>query len=365
MKILSKQDLHDILYGCTILGTGGGGTIESGLSRVEAALAAGKEFKLCSMDEMKDDDWLCVPYFCGALTYGDGEDPLARLKKMDEPAPLLAFEAMEEYLGVRFEGVLSTALGGGNTAEAFYVAAMKDRVIVDADPAGRSVPELQHSTFFVYDIPITPMAVADAYGDTAILPKAADDFRAEDWVRALAVASNNSVGVIDHPGTAGTMRGKLIDGAISYALEIGKARRLALEAGKNAADKVTAAGKGKILFKGTIGKAEWESREGFTFGDIYVDGEADSEYAGHDYRIWYKNENIISWLDGQIHATVPDLICVIDDKTGEPVQNPRAEVGMDVTVFALPAPKEWTTSRGLEVFGPKHFGYDIEYKPIV
>jgi DUF917 family protein len=32
---LTRQDLYDILYGCTILGTGGGGSPESGISRID------------------------------------------------------------------------------------------------------------------------------------------------------------------------------------------------------------------------------------------------------------------------------------------------------------------------------------------
>ena len=29
----------------------------------------------------------------------------------------------------------------------------------------------------------------------------------------------------------------------------------------------------------------------------------------------------------------------------------------------LPAPAAWTTQRGLEVFGPRSFGYDVDYTP--
>ncbi|MCE1255034.1 MAG: DUF917 domain-containing protein, partial [Anaerolineae bacterium] len=46
MKVLSKQDLYDILYGATILGTGGGGSLENGLKLIDKALAMGKEFRL-------------------------------------------------------------------------------------------------------------------------------------------------------------------------------------------------------------------------------------------------------------------------------------------------------------------------------
>ena len=39
---LNKKDLFDILYGCTILGTGGGGSLEQGLENVYKAIDEGK-----------------------------------------------------------------------------------------------------------------------------------------------------------------------------------------------------------------------------------------------------------------------------------------------------------------------------------
>ena len=46
MKKLTLQEIKDTLVGCTILGTGGGGSLESGLEAVEKAWNAGHEFKL-------------------------------------------------------------------------------------------------------------------------------------------------------------------------------------------------------------------------------------------------------------------------------------------------------------------------------
>ena len=39
MKKLSKQDIIDILYGCTVLGTGGGGSLEKGLAMLQYHMA--------------------------------------------------------------------------------------------------------------------------------------------------------------------------------------------------------------------------------------------------------------------------------------------------------------------------------------
>ena len=49
------------------------------------------------------------------------------------------------------------------------------------------------------DVSIAPLAVASKFGDVAIISEVVDDFRAEAIVRAIAVASQNTVGVTDHP----------------------------------------------------------------------------------------------------------------------------------------------------------------------
>ena len=364
MQKLTKQDLYDILYGCTILGTGGGGKLEQGLSLVDRALDAGNEFILADLNEIPDDALIACPYYCGSISpiTPEQEAKYAALPHIDEEPALRAFRILEEYEGKKFYGAISTELGGSNTAVAFYVAAMMGIYIIDADPAGRSVPELQHSTFFINNLQITPMAVANEFGDTVIVKDVVDDFRAEALVRAMAVASKNHVGVADHLTTARKLKKAVIPGAISYALKIGRAYRQAKEDNKDLAAELAKAGSGYVIFRGIVRDLKWQDKDGFTIGDTIIEG--DREFEGSDYRIWFKNENIISWRNGKIDVTVPDLICIVSDDTKQPVTNPNFEPGLRVSVIGLPAPKEWRTSEGLKVFGPKHFGYDIEYVPI-
>jgi DUF917 family protein len=68
MRKLNHQELIDILVGATILGTGGGGSLENGIHKIEHALAAGKEFNLVSIDELAPDDVIGTPYSCGAIS---------------------------------------------------------------------------------------------------------------------------------------------------------------------------------------------------------------------------------------------------------------------------------------------------------
>ena len=87
------------------------------------------------------------------------------------------------------------------------------------------------------------------------------------------------------------------------------------------------------------------------------------EFAGRTLKIWYQNENIIAWLDGQPWITAPDLICLFNEDEDLPQLNPYGDAGTHQSVICLPAPEEWTSPRGLELFGPRFFGFDLDYAP--
>lgn len=363
MKIFNKQNMIDLLYGCTVLGTGGGGGLEEGLEMMEEDFAAGRELQVVDVNDIPDDAYVATPYGCGAPTPAEGvelPEQYKRLPQVEGSPTILAFKKLEEFMGQKFYAVSSTELGGANTAEALHIACMLGIPIADADPAGRSVPELQHSTYYIKKVPIAPMGLATQFGDVAILSEVYDDLRAEDLVRAMAVASNDLIGVVDHPTTGKIYRESVIVGALSYALRVGELLREAKESGTNAAYLIAEKENGKVLFNGTVTAVPWETVDGFNIGEIQLSGI--QAYEGETYRIWYKNENLISYRNDEIDVTCPDLICVFD-KEGTPVTNPDAKVGMEVTVIALPAPAIWQTPEGLECFGPKYFGFDVEYVP--
>lgn len=365
MKKLTRENLMDILYGCTIVGTGGGGSLQRGIDKIDAALKLGKEFILVDFDELGEEDLIATPYSCGAISPLTEEEikKYAGLEEASEDIHVLALREMEKYLGKEVKAVISTELGGGNTATAFYAGAMSGKYIVDGDPAGRSVPELQHSTYYLNNIKIQPMALVNKFGESAILTNVVNDFRAETLVRALAVASQNTIAVVDHIETAKVLKNAVIRNAISETMILGEAFRKAKEEGRDIASEVACAGRGEVIFRGKISKNDWGTVEGFTVGDMTMQGMG--EYSGSQFKIWYKNENIITWKNGEYDVTVPDLVCVFDEDSKEPLLNPFGEEGMNVSVIVLPSPKEWTTEAGLDLFGPKSFGYDIDWKPYV
>ena len=252
MRELNREDLMNILLGCTILGTGGGGSLEEGIRSIDEALEAGKKFRLVTFDELDPEAVIGTPYACGAISPLTEEEKkkYARLKETDESMYLLNMKQLERFLGRDVSAVISTELGGGNTATAFYVGAMTDRFIVDGDPAGRSVPALQHSTYYLKGVPMCPMAVMNEFGEGAVFTNVYDDERGEDLVRALAVVSRNTIAVMDHVNTAAVLKDAVIRGAISFAEKIGKAFRETKAAGGDYVAAVTEAGKRKAHVPG-------------------------------------------------------------------------------------------------------------------
>ena len=58
----------------------------------------------------------------------------------------------------------------------------------------------------------------------------------------------------------------------------------------------------------------------------------------------------------------PDLICVVDSVSGDGIGTEALRYGQRVDVLALPAPEIFLTPRGLELVGPRAFGFDFDYR---
>ncbi len=200
-------------------------------------------------------------------------------------------------------------------------------------------------------------------GDTVIVTRVAGDARAEALVRALAVASRNLVWVADHALPWGDLRDVVICGAVGLAQRVGEALRRGARgrAGRGRG------GRGRLRRPRRLPRprrrpSTWEERDGFTWGELELAGEAAD--AGSSYRIWSKNENLLAWRDGVPDVTAPDLICCFSAETGEPVTNPHHEPGAAVTVVGIPAAPQWRTAAGVATLGPRHFGFDLDFVPL-
>ncbi|MGC8699131.1 MAG: DUF917 domain-containing protein [Candidatus Acidifodinimicrobium sp.] len=362
MRSLTLEDAIDVLYGSTVLGTGGGGNLEKGLLKIKNNFSEGKTLSLASLEDVPENEIVASPYYVGSIS------PEENRVKKNFPIKikneiLYAFTSLEEYMKRKFYGCIATELGGGNTAAAMDVAMNLQIHLIDADPAGRAVPAVQHSSFFIENVPIAPLSMANKFGDLIIIDSITDDFKAEEIIRNVATQSENSVAVVSQPTTGLILKRVVIPNTITLAERIGKVLRTSSKEGKDPVPEMLLAGKGYFLFEGRVSKdTEWKDEGGYTVGQFEIKGTR--KFEGHNYKVWFKNENIISWFDGRPDVSAPDLISVVDRETGFPITNPYLKEGMNVAVIGFKSPDEWRKTKALEIFTPKSFGFNIEYVSI-
>lgn len=365
MKELTRLDISDILHGCAVLGTGGGGELSEGFGYIEAAFAQGKNFTMLELDEVPNGKKLCTPYMLGALTpiSSEEEREYAQLPRVNTIPMLAAYERLKALTGDDYYGTICCELGGSNTAISFYLAAMTDGYIIDADPAGRAVPEITHSTYYFNGLPAAPIVTANEFGECFICENVFDDLRAERVVRALAMVSRNDIAAIDHALPVEQLRDAVIPGTISKALTVGQTMRRAVETQSDIARAIAECASGYVAFRGSVKEFHFETKDGFTLGVIHIQGQG--EYQGATYSVEVKNENMVARLNGVVDVTIPDLICILDLDQNIPVTNPHHRVGANLAVVILPAPKEFTTEKGLAAFGPAYAGVEQGYQSAV
>jgi len=361
MRELSMADIKHVLYGCAILGTGGGGSLQKGIEEVESVLD-GRMVKMISVDEIEDKDIIACPYYVGSISPRD-EISLKDLPVKHEFPSVESFRMLQSYMRTSFKAVVPTELGGGNTAVAFQVAALLDIPVVDADPVGRAVPEVQHTSFYLKAVPMVPFSLCNEFGDKLIVTSISSDEQAEEIVRAVAVASNNKVGVTSHPVAGKVFRESIVPGTLTLAWRVSRERENALKTGIDPVKNVVRALNGFLVFEGiALADAAWQDKGGFTYGEMKLEGTG--KWKGHEMKIWFKNENLVSWIDGKPYVTSPDLIILLNKDDASPVINPYLKEGQKVSVVASPAPDMWRTPEAVELLGPRHFGFEIEFVPV-
>ncbi len=115
-----------------------------------------------------------------------------------------------------------------------------------------------------------------------------------------------------------------------------------------------------MVFRGKVVDVERRTIEGFARGRARFtsfDGDSHLEIA-------FQNEHLVAVVDGQVRCTVPDLICVLEDDTAEPITTEGLRYGQRVTVVAISTPDLMRTPEALAVFGPACFGLDMPFRPV-
>ncbi len=362
----TEEEIMDFLRGCTFMGTGGGGNPEIGRNFLLEDLKEGREIKWVDMSNISDDTWVCTPFGMGS-TATPTKEFMAKMKTIDATRvkvkrPLVeAVRMLEAYSGTKVEAIIAFELGGGNTPGPLDAAIRLGIPIVDGDHSGRALPEVVQGLPCVYNKKILPLTCCDQWGNKVIIKEALSYGAVEMLGKMISMISCGTCSDAGFLLRWKDIKEVLIPGTLTLAYNIGKAIREARESGADPVNAAVKAVHGWLLFKGKVSKRETEDKEGYYWGINTIKGI--DEFKGRTFKIFFKNENHITWLDDEAYVTSPDVIEVVQLDSAEPITNTDLKEG-DLVAVVGARNEKFRNERGLALVGPKHYGYNIEYTPI-
>jgi DUF917 family protein len=408
VKTLSREDLLNFTMGAMALATGGGGVRpleEKVEQKVDEVLSQGKEFRLASLEEIPDDAivlasigtgggieveqrlrWMTHPGFFAASggflrTGFDRAFIHDQIKLKDKTfAPLNSWSEppgpdwedaglnrLKEIIGDR--EIFSSLPLEINQMLTRRLLTYPDRgwPILDATGCGhRAVPECSITSLNIYDVPVCPAVITTSWGDLLVLEKTLSWQRAEEIVEGISTYSGGDAGGL-MAVEGRVMKRAAMPGAVSFTLKIGNAMKKAVKSGNEPVEAMIEASGGWAykVFEGEVVAHLFEEKYSFIWGYNLLKGTGD--WKDRQLKIWYKNENHVSWLDEKPYITSPDGLNIIDPETGWGLSNfwtAEWEHGREVSVIGVKAEDLWRTEKGLRLLGPKHFDFDIPYKPM-
>lgn len=356
MRTIGIREIEDIALGAALLGAGGGGAPYVGKLVAMGAVKECGPVTLLDPEEVPDDALLVPIAMMGAPTVlgekGIGGGEYQTLYNM-----------VSQFFGKKIYAFMPIEAGGVNSMLPIAACARLGLPLVDCDGMGRAFPELQMVTFTIGGMSATPMALTDEKGNSVIFETITNKWT-EELARAVTMSCGGSVSVSLYPMTGAQMKAYSVKNIVTRSQKLGEAIRTV----KDCADDVTPEehflqfSEGYKLFKGKIADVLRETRGAFNFGKVMLEGIG--ECKGHQAYVEFQNENLTATVDGEILATTPDLICLVDTETFTPVTTDALKYGKRVLVIGLKCFEMWRTPAGIDLVGPRYFGCDTDYIPL-
>jgi DUF917 family protein len=324
-----------LVEGAALFSAGGGGDPQIGHNIAERLVENRCTVRLIEPNEVPDDK-IVINFACVGATASLGYRGEAALKTL---------VTLEEFLGKKAFAVIPVELGGFNTLTAVDVAARRGIPVVDADGAGRAVPEVHLKVYTIDGIPLAPMTIADVGAHNVVILKQTNDSTAAERIaRTLATEWNQAIYTARRVLTGKQVKTSPITGTLSKAMRLGMLLRKTVDP-LGAVLKETS---GFRLFEGKVDNVSHETKQGFTWTNAVLEGVHDDE--GSKFEFKAKNEVLVAYKNGRLAAIAPDIITPVDLETCKGIAAEKLKKSDKLVIVGIPAPEKWRTPRGLEMW---------------
>lgn len=370
MRKICEREMLAALWGGAVLGGGGGGDPKAGYRLGKAALERG-DVLLASVDELDPEGVVVTAGLVGSPKAGGlGPDPESYVN---------AFLILEKIASLKIAAVNSNESGGVATVNGWLQASGLGVPVVDAPCNGRAHPTALMGGLGLHRDP-SYISRQAACGRKSRLYVEGSIENTSALVRALA-AREGLVAVARNPVTAAYLGKHGAKGAISMAIELGKAMADVIQERFNldplkpefvggipadvgstsraspasgsvvmqtcesapavldrwpgyVAAKTSACFLGgELVCTGEVTEVSIETKGGFDVGKVLI-----REFSGNagTYEIAFMNEYLTLEVDRKTLFSFPDLIAVFDLNAAWPVSSAEIREGQKVAVLGVP-----------------------------
>lgn len=317
---LTRELLEAAVLGASILGGGGGGTVEEALEVGETALKFGP---LHLVDPEDLEAWGTI-VTCSTVTCPHRKDPF-----ISPRARVRSIELLLESGAPRPSGLIPNECGSTGIVNGWIEGAILGIPLVDAPCNGRAHPTPEMGSMGLHIVEGYVSSQSFAGGNPAkgayiegILRGAVDTV--SNMIRQDACVVGGILAVARNPVSVAFVRENGAPGAVKQAIRIGKAMKGAAEKGPEAVIAAAA----EMLSATVIRCGEVEAVDRFTAGGIDT---GTVFLGGHEVTFW--KEYMTLEKDGERLATFPDLITILDGDTGRVIPSDCLQPGMNAVLF--------------------------------
>ncbi|MGC9138506.1 MAG: DUF917 domain-containing protein [Thermoplasmata archaeon] len=362
--IIDSSNIDYLLDGLSFFAAGGGGLKERGRERLLAAIRKKGRIEVTDPEDLDQSMLSACTFYMGSaspdtdLTIRKRSDYGFINVISDNPIREAVLE-LENHIEEGIGSIISLETGAGATSGSLAAASDLGIFPIDGDYAGRSIPEIYQTTPFFGKFLFHPMSAVDRFGNRIIISEVKSVFSLERIGKMLSESSYTSLGMAGIVMKVGDLKDIYIKGTVSRAVEVGKI--ISTYGGSRLLNELDNIVPVQQIFEGKLIGREWQDRDGYMEGNHVFEGVGD--FSGRIFRIWFRNENHIGFLDDEVIITSPDLIVVLRKETNEPLNNTTMQENINVRILGVQADKKMRVKEALEVLGPRHFGFDFDYVP--
>ena len=345
---LDASTLPLLARGTAVLGAGGGGDPKVGLVVALQSVEDHGAVPLLDVADL-DPEGLVMP--CGMI--GAPTVHIEKYVNGDEGNRLR--EHLESLWGRPVVALMCAEIGGSNGLLPVAWAARLGLPLADADGMGRAFPLVPQLSMNIAGIPACPSVMTDERGNVIVFRSVSGEWL-ERMARAAVVEFGGAGSATEYAMTADQAKRATVLHTVSLALGIGAAIE---SAAKDPVETLIDYLGAFRLIGGKVLDVERHTSKGFVRGSVVLQGLDLDE--GRFVRLEIQNENLVALEGGKLLASVPDLITLLDSESADAVVTERIRYGQKVTAIAFPCNPLWRTPAGLELAGPRAFGYDFDY----